>query len=78
MSIIVPKPSPPPSFFLFCFVTGLLLQVALDPFVSLLEFFFFFFMRPAHVRGASDSQLYAMRKCVSMYINICVYDMIYE
>lgn len=75
MSIIVPKPSPPPLLFLFCFVTGLLLQVALDPFVSLLVFFF---MRPAHVRSASDSQLYAMRKCVSMYINICVYDMIYE
>lgn len=62
MSIIVPKPSPPPPF-LFCFVTGLLLQVALDPFVSLLVFF----MRPAHVRGASDSQLYAMRKCVHVH-----------
>lgn len=60
---------PPPFLFFFCFVTGLLLQVALDPSVRLLvSFFFFFFVRPAHVRGASDSQLYAMRKmCVHVY-----------
>lgn len=77
MSIIVPKPSPTHYVMSFCY-RALVASGTWSLCMFSFLFFFFFLMHPAHVRGASDSQLYAMRKCVSMYINICVCDMIYE